>query len=72
MSDVGILAASAKVTLLEIAKQSSALALGLQNIAPGEPNNSIQYLFNTSEVLEKIADECDKILSSISQVNPKP
>lgn len=68
MSDLAIIAASAKTTLTEIAKQASALATGLQNVAPGDktgtPNNSVQYLFGISESLAKIAEECGKFLKS--------
>lgn len=71
MSDIVIIAASAKVTVTEIAKQANALATGLQNAAPGDkatPNNSVQYLFSMSESLYKIAEEYGKILSPISPV----
>lgn len=66
MSDVAILAASAKVTLLEVVKQTNALATGLLNAAPGNktgaPNETVLYLQSISEVLAKIAEECDKLL----------
>jgi hypothetical protein len=62
MSDTAIIAASAKTTLIEIAKQAGALGMGLQNAAPGDkkgtPNNSVQYLISMSESLIKLADEC--------------
>lgn len=62
MSDLAIIAASVKNTLLEISKQASALGIGLQNAAPGEgtssPNNSVQYLLETSASLVKIAEDC--------------
>ncbi len=62
MSDTVIIAASARTTLLEIAKQANALGTGLQNAAPGDragaPNNSVQYLFAIAESLIKIAEEC--------------
>lgn len=65
MSDIMIIAASAKTTLLEIAKQAAALGTGLQNAAPGDktgaPNNSVQYLLQTSEVLTKLAEDCEKL-----------
>jgi hypothetical protein len=68
MSDIAVIAASAKTTLLEIAKQSSQLAIGLQNAAPGErsgmPNNTVQYLSSTAESLVKTAEECGKLLTS--------
>jgi hypothetical protein len=67
MIEIAVLAVSIKSTLHEIAKQSSALGVGLQNAAPGEkvgtPNNTIQYLLETSDNLNQKADECDKILS---------
>ena len=63
MSDVDILAATVKTSLREIAKQASALGVGLQNAAPGDkgetPNNSVQYLLGIAEELANIADECD-------------
>lgn len=65
MSDLAILAASVKTTLLDIAKQASALGVGLQNAAPGDklgvPNSSVQYLLETSELLTKIANECEAL-----------
>lgn len=68
MSDLAILAASIKTTLLEVAKQASALGIGLQNAAPGDklgtPNNSVQYLLSTSESLAKLAEICDKLSSA--------
>lgn len=64
MSDLTILAASVKTTLLEIARHASALGTGLQNAAPGErtgaPNNSVQYLITISETLTKYAEECER------------
>lgn len=67
MSDIMIVAASVKSTILEIAKQSSALGTGLQNAAPGEktgtPNNSVQYLLSTADDLTKIAEELEKLLT---------
>lgn len=71
MSEVAILAATVKTTFLEIAKQAGALGVGLQNAAPGEksatPNNSVQYLLHTHELLAKLAEECDQLLSHPSQ-----
>ncbi len=65
MSEMGIIAASMKETLKEIAKQSAALGVGLQNAAPGDkngaPNHSVQYLLAIAESLMKIAEECDKL-----------
>ena len=63
MSDSDILAATVKSALREIAKQASALGVGLQNAAPGDktdkPNNSVQYLLNIADELAKIADDFD-------------
>lgn len=71
MSDLAIIVASAKMTLHEISKQSGALATGLQNASPSDradtPNNSIQYLFAVAENLEKTAEECAKILSTLDR-----
>lgn len=68
MSEIAILAASVKSSLLEISKQASALGIGLQNAAPGEklgmPNNSVQYLLEISEVLAKLAEECNLFLTT--------
>lgn len=65
MSDLTILAASTKAALLEIAKQASALGLGLQNAAPSmpTPNNSVLYLLEIAEELEGIAKRCDNFSS---------
>jgi hypothetical protein len=67
MSEIAVIAATAKVSLQEIAKQAKALATGLQNAAPGDkvsnPNNSILYLFDTAENLSKLAEECESFLS---------
>lgn len=69
MSDVSLLLASIKTKLLEIAKQSAALGIGLQNAAPGEKagqvNYSVQYLLSTSEQLAKLAKTCDQLLSAV-------
>jgi hypothetical protein len=67
MSDMDILAATIKSNLREIAKQAAALGTGLQNAAPGNkidtPNNSIQYLLSVSDVLVKVADDCELLFS---------
>lgn len=66
MSDIAIIAASAKTAIVEIGKQAAALAMGLQNVAPGDktgaPNNSILYLFEVSKNLAQVAEECEKFL----------
>lgn len=68
MSDLIILAASVKTTLLEIARNASALGVGLQNAAPGgTPNNSVQYLLTISETLVKYAEECERQLIANQQ-----
>lgn len=65
MSDIAIIKATAKTTLMEIAKQAAALGTGLQMAAPGDkagaPNHSVQYLLSTSESLAKIAEDCEKL-----------
>ena len=66
MSDIALLAASIKGSLLDIAKQAEALGIGLENVAPGskrdKPNNSVVYLHATSESLIKIAEKCEPFL----------
>ena len=70
MSDLAIIAALVKSTLLEIAKQELALGTGLQNAAPGDktgqPNRSVQYLIDSSEILTKLAEECDELVPTSS------
>lgn len=70
MSDIAILAAFAKSTLLEVSKQQFALGEGLQNAAPGEksgtPNKSVQYLLTGSEYLAKLAVQCDELIETSS------
>ena len=70
MSDIAIIAAFAKSTLLEISKQQHALGEGLQNAAPGEktgaPNKSVQYLLAGSEYLLKVAEQCDELIKTSS------
>lgn len=66
MSDLAILTASVKKTLLDISKQAQALGIGLQNAAPGDkigtPNNSVQYLLDTALNLQECAEECSKLV----------
>ena len=66
MTDDAVLTATIKTTLLEIARQASALGTGLYNAAPGDktgtPNNSVSYLLAASENLTKIAEECGKVV----------
>lgn len=64
MSEIAVEAASAKTKLLEIAKQASVLAAGLQNAAPGDkgtPNASIQYLTAIADALTALAEECEEL-----------
>jgi hypothetical protein len=71
MGDTDILEATIKSTLREIAKQASALGIGLQNAAPGDkgdaPNNSVQYLLTIADELAKMAEESDSSQSESSQ-----
>lgn len=73
MSDLAILAALVKTTLLEIGKQQHALGEGLLNAAPGDktgtPNKSVQYLLDGSQCLIDLAKECDE-LSFSSNLGP--
>lgn len=61
MSDVAVLAATTKTTLLGIAKQAHALGTGLQQAAPmgmsNNSNQSIEYLIEISDKLTQIAEE---------------
>lgn len=63
MSDTDILAATIKSSLRDVAKQASALGVGLQNAAPGDksdaPNNSVQYLLTIADEIAKLADDND-------------
>jgi len=75
MSDLRILAASTKGSLIEVARQADALGKGLQNAAPGNktgtPNDSVTYLISISDSLGKIAEDCEKLVSA--ELNaPKP
>ena len=64
MSDLAVLAATIKAALQEVAKQAAGLRTGLQNAAPGDkagkPNNSVEYLLNISDALEKAAKQCEE------------
>jgi hypothetical protein len=76
MSDLDILTATVKSSLLDIAKQANALGTGLQNAAPGEkadkPNNSVQYLLNVSDALEKAAEACNDLTQLTHPIDKKP
>lgn len=65
MSDVAILTALVKTTLLEMSKQEFALGAGLQNAAPGDrtgaPNPTVQYLLASAELLQEMAKQCDNL-----------
>lgn len=65
MSDAVIITTMTVTALQEVAKQASALGTGLLNAAPGDksgqPNASVLYLLETSELLNKLADECIKM-----------
>lgn len=70
MSDTDILAATIKSTLSEIAKQASALGVGLQNAAPGDkPNHSVQYLLSIADELSKLANDGSSPSSGSSKEN---
>lgn len=65
MSDTAIIVAMTVTTLQEVAQQAASLGTGLLNAAPGEkggqPNASVLYLLETSELLKKLAEECEKL-----------
>lgn len=69
MSDTDILAVTVRNALREIAKQASALGMGLQNAAPGDkgdtPNQSVQYLLGIAEEIAKAADDNDAFPSEL-------
>jgi hypothetical protein len=71
MIDLTVVIATAETSLLDVARQTSGLATGLQNAAPGDksnaPNKSVQYLFEISERLNEIAEKCKKLISLGSQ-----
>lgn len=55
---------AAKHTLQEIATQAYSLAMGLQNAAPtqtGSPPPSVQYLLETSLMLNKLSKKIDEL-----------
>lgn len=62
---------NAKNVLHEIATQAYSLAMGLQNAAPSQeksPPKSVQYLIETSLVIEKISKNIEEmILAEASQ-----
>lgn len=68
MSELAIWAATIKTALRDVGKQAAALGTGLQNAAPGDktgtPNNSVQYLVDTSEHLDQVAEQIEKMLES--------
>lgn len=68
MSDIAVIIAFTKSTLLEVAKQQHALGNGLLSAAPGNktgtPNNSVQYLLAGSAYLAELAAKCDELLSA--------
>ena len=75
MSNWAILAATIKTSLQDAAKQSSGLATGLENAAPGDkkgsPNNSVEYLHAITKELEKSAALCEQLISTLSQAQLK-
>lgn len=68
MSELAIWAATIKTAIHDIGKQAAALGTGLQNAAPGDktgtPNNSVQYLVDTSEQLDRVVEQIEKMLES--------
>ena len=66
MSDLALITSMARAGLMEIAKQSHALGIGLQNAAPGDktgkPNPSIEYLLEISKELNQYVQECSALM----------
>lgn len=72
MRDLMMMAASVHTALQEMARQTAALATGLQNAAPGDkatPNKSVQYLFDISDELTILSQECEVLLSTLSSLS---
>lgn len=69
VSDLAIIAASTKSTLLDIGKQANALGAGLQNAALGDragvPNPSVQYLLDIADELNLLAAKCDELIGHV-------
>lgn len=62
MTDIAVIAESIETTLRDVAKQTSELAAGLQNVAPHDkaatPNQSVQYLV---EITNALTDTAEKV-----------
>jgi hypothetical protein len=75
MTDIFVAIASTETALLDIAKQVSGLAGGLENVAPinktNAPNRSVQYLLDVSERLNELAVKCRKLLAHGNQEQDK-
>lgn len=72
MTDISTVIVSTESSFMDVAKQASGLAIGLQNAAPGDkinspPNKSVQYLFDIAEVLNVLTGKCKKLLAHGSQ-----
>jgi hypothetical protein len=57
-----------KIGLTEITKQANALAIGLQNAAPAQsvPTSSVQYLFETTKLLEEDIKRIDQLIQEVA------
>lgn len=75
MTDIAVTIALSEAALLDVAKQASGLAIGLQNAAPGSgagaPNKSVQYLLDIAAYVTEAAARCKKILSLSTQEQSK-
>lgn len=64
MSSLPVIRATVETVLRDIAKQSQALGIGLQNAAPGEKigasNKSVDYLLAIADALNQYAEQCRK------------
>ena len=72
MIDLALLITTAASELDSLAKQTLHLGTGLQNAAPGNtntPNQSIQYLFEISQVLSEKSTQCSELNKSTQDNN---
>jgi hypothetical protein len=68
MSEISEIISFTASSLQGLIKQAQTLAIGLENVALGNPTGgpktSVSYLFSTAEQLTKIMEECNKLLEN--------